>query len=819
MDDANLDLLPMLVADLASDEARAYLEAVAAEGRTVFVPLVAPPVDTSRHVLEVYSPGSEQALVLIAEAAGAPTAEGFPLRLSLPASAARKDTSGAGPARRLEPRRVTAQTVTERHERKLTTGTVAPPVRITGRRLAGGKLVIESFVGSGGAGAVYKAVHRELQIPVAVKVLHEHLQRDVDFCRRFHAEALAASRLDHANLTRVIDFGQEDDGTLYLAMEFLDGRVLRDVLEHEKRLPLPRILGIIAQICAGLAHAHARGVLHRDVKPENAVLLPSVDDDGRAFELVKVCDFGIAQQPAEVSDFAGTPEYMSPEQCAGEELDARTDVYACGILLYELATGRVPFAGETAAKIANRQMYAAPEPPSKHAPDIDRRLEAIILRTLAKDRAKRPGDMRELRSMLRALLRPSLMSLPAVNVPAPAPPATDAAVAAPAPAPSEPPSDPEPEWIERSGSWAASVPEPSPKPPTAGREDPVAAGLVRDPTPILGELARTTDPHAFHKLAVMVDPAIRALAGRGEAVALWRLTSTLDGLADEGPRTPGSRAAMAALLLRIAYDPQVLGPIAEEALLAERQTLDAASKLVVRGAVGGAYALYSARLKHVTPEARTRFVRLLLQIGPPVLPVVRAGLERLVPRIEAEAPAELASDLLASVPAVVDEPTGELAALYTRARNPVVARAATIALAKLWGPRASASLLGLLNHRDEGVQCAAVAGLVEIHAVDEPVARKLANVVGPAGRGTAGRVAAIEAIGRAEPSGLAFAGRALRRMLAGSKGWPDEMIVAVSRSLLAVGGPDDRTLVAQHARAWNPTVQVAVAGMLSATLR
>ncbi len=813
MDEANLDLLPMLVADLASDEARAYLEAVAAEGGTVFVPLVAPPVDTSRHILEIYSPGVEQALVLLAEPAGAPTAEGFPLRLSLRASASapRKDTSGAGPARRLEPRRITAQTVTERHEHKLTTGQVAPPVRITGRKLASGKLVIESFVGAGGAGSVYRAVHRDLQIPVAVKVLHEHLQRDVDFCRRFHAEALAASRLDHANLTRVIDFGQEDDGTLYLAMEFLDGRVLRDVLEHEKRLPLPRILGIMAQICAGLAHAHARGVLHRDVKPENAVLLPSVDDDGRAFELVKVCDFGIAQQPAEASDFAGTPEYMSPEQCAGEDLDARTDVYACGILLYELATGRVPFSGDTASKLANRQMYAAPDPPSKHAPDIDRRLESIILRTLAKDRAKRPADMRELRSMLRALLRPSMLALKAVKVPSLAP----AAAATP---PSEPPSEPEPEWIERSGSWAARVPDPSPKPPAAGREDPVAVGLVRDPTPILGELVRTTEPHAFHKLAVMVDPAIRALAGRGESAALWRLTSTLDGLADEGPRTPGSRAAMAALLLRIAYDPQVLGPIAEEALVSERQTLDTAWKLVVRAALGGAYALYSARLKHVTPEARTRFVRLLLQIGPPVLPVVRAGLERLVPRIEGEAPAELACDLLLSVPGVVDEPTGELAALYTRARNPVVARAATTALAKLWGPRASASLLGLLNHRDEAVQCAAIAGLVEIHAVDEPVARKLANVVGPAGRGTAGRVAAIDAIGRAEPSGLAFAGRALRRMLAGSSGWPDEMIVAVSRSLLSVGGPDDRTTVAQYARTWNPTVQVAIAGML-ATLR
>ena len=808
----------MLVADLASDEAREYLESVAAEEGTVIVPLVAPPDDTSRHALEVYSPGFEQALVLLAEPVGAPTAEGFPLRLSLPANAVRRDTQtaradGNGPGKRVEPRRLTAQTVTERHERRLNTGQVAQPVRVTGRKLAGGKLVIESFVGSGGAGSVYKAVHRDLQIPVAVKVLHEDLQRDVDFCRRFHAEALAASRLDHANLTRVIDFGQEADGTLYLAMEFLDGRVLRDVLDREKHLPLPRILGIMAQICAGLAHAHARGVLHRDVKPENAVLLPSVDDDGRAFELVKVCDFGIAQQSSDVSDFAGTPEYMSPEQCAGEELDARTDVYACGVMLYELATGKLPFTGETAAKIANRQMHTEPEPPSRHAPDIDKSLEAIILRALAKDRAKRPANMRELRSMLRALLTPSTTSLPKVSVPS-----SPSASAAPTPAAPETDtsSSTEPEWIERSGSWAALVPETSPKPPAVGAEDAVAAALVRDPTPILGELVRATDPHAFHKLAVMVDPAIRALAARAESTALWRLTSTLDGLADEGPRTAGSRAAMAALLLRIAYDPQILGPIAEDALISERPTLDAAWKLVVRAALGGAYALYSARLKHAAPEARRRFVRLFGQIGAPVLPVVRAGLEKLVPRIEIEVAADLASDLLESVPAVADEATGEIVALYVRARNPAVARAAASALVKLWGPRACAALLGLLNHRDESAQCAAIAGLVEIHAVDEPVARKLANVVGPAGRGTAARVAAIEALARAEASGLAFAGRALRRMLIASQGWSDEMILAVGRSLLAVGGNDDRELLAEHARNWNPSVQVAIAGLFGA---
>ncbi len=834
MDSSNLDLLPMLVADLASDEARGYLESVAIDGRTVIVPLVSPPVDSSPHILEVSSPGFEQTLVLIAEPVGAPTAEGFPLRLSLPdgdlpraapTTPAAANEAAPGPARPVEPRRKTAQTISERHERRLTTGQLPQPARITGRKLAAGKLVIESFIGAGGAGAVYKAVHRELQIPVAVKVLHEDLQRNVDFCRRFHAEALAASRLDHANLTRVIDFGQEDDGTLYLAMEYLDGRVLRDVLDQEKRLSLPRILGIMAQVCAGLAHAHARGVLHRDVKPENAVLLPSIDDDGRPFELVKVCDFGIAQQPAELSDLAGTPEYMSPEQCAGEELDARTDVYACGILLYELATGIVPFTGDTPAKIANRQMYTAPEPPSRHAPDIDRRLEAIILRSLAKDRADRPANMRDLRSMLRALLRPSSMAQPAMAGASPSPP-TVAAVASSlastedhAGTEPDPHASTEPEWIERSGSWAAVAREPSPKPPLAAIEDPVAAGLVRDPTPILGELVRTTEPHAFHKLAVMVDPAIRALAGRGESAALWRLVSTLDVLADEGPRTPGSRAAMAALLLRIAYDPQVLGPIAEEALLSERQTLDAAWKLVVRAALGGAYALYSARLKHVTPEARTRFVRLYRQIGAPVLPIVRAGLERLVPKIESDAAADLASDLLASVPSVADEATGEIVALYARAKSPVLARAAAPALAKLWGPRASASLLGLLSHKDEGAQCAAIAGLVEIHAVDEPVARKLANVVGPAGRGTAARVAAIDALAQAEPSALAFAGRALRRMLAASTGWPDEMAVAVARSLLAAGGGDDRALIVEQSRVWPPSVQVAVAGLVRGTNR
>jgi hypothetical protein len=819
MDAPAPELYPVLVADLANDAARDYLAGIASNDGSVYVPLVAPPADASRHVLEIYTPGFEQPLRLLAEPLGGPTSEGFPLRLHAssapvaapePAPEAPPVQAVVAPAAELAAKRPTAHTLTDRHERRLTTGRVATsPRAAVGRTLAGGKLSLESFVGAGGAGAVYKALHRDLRIPVAVKVLHEELQSDVDFCRRFHAEALAASRLDHSNLTRVIDFGQEPDGVLYLAMEFLDGKVLADVLQREKRLPLPRILGLMAQVCAGLAHAHARGVLHRDVKPENIVLLPSVDDDGRAFELVKVCDFGIAQQPAEVSDFAGTPEYMSPEQCAGEDLDARTDVYSCGILLYELATGALPFTGKSAERIAYHQMYAPPEPPSKHFPEIDEGLEAIIMRALSKERDMRHRDMRELRAQLRALLAP-----PTAVVGAAPSPGESATSSPQAPAAGEPASE-QPEWMERTGAWAAKAAEKTPQPAVVGVMDPVASALVRDPTVILGQLVKTTEPHAFHKLALALDPAIRALATQREAAVLWRLTSTLDVLADEGPRTPGSRAAIAASLLRLAYDPQVLGPIAEEALLSERESLDAAWKLVVRASLGGAYALYSARLKHMTPAARKRFVRLLKTIGAPALPVMRAGLEALVPRIQAAGATDLATDLLASLPSAPDEAAGEIVATYARARIPELARAAATALPRLWGPRACSVLVGLLSYPDDAVQAAAIGGLVDIGAVDEPVARKLADIVGPAGAGRTARLAAIAALGRPETSALGFAGRALTRMLAVSGKWSDDMALAVARSLLAIGGSEARAVIASHANGFTPSVQKAVENLLA----
>jgi hypothetical protein len=306
-------LVPVLVADLDDDGARDYLEGVALAGGAVTIPLVTAPIDAGEHRLEIHTPEATEPLVLLATPVGAPTADGFPLRLRplRPWANARR-TTGAAPPVALSSRRKTSHAVSDVHAKDLASG--GGPSRrrtatdLVGRAIAGGKLIIEGFVGDGGMGAVYRARHRELGMPVAVKVLHETFQHDVDFSRRFQAEALAASKLSHPNLTRVYDFGQEPDGLLYIAMEFLEGSDLRTILERDGRMPARRAVAIIAQVCAGLSHVHARGLVHNDIKPENLVVQASVDDEGEAVELVKVCDFGIALGPESERLTAGTPD-------------------------------------------------------------------------------------------------------------------------------------------------------------------------------------------------------------------------------------------------------------------------------------------------------------------------------------------------------------------------------------------------------------------------------------------------------------------------------------------------------------------------------
>src|SRR5579872_2746884 len=199
---------------------------------------------------------------------------------------------------------------------------------LLGRTIAG-KFVIESLIGSGAMGAVFRARQVALEKTVAIKVLHGELAGDATFASRFHREAKAASRLNHPNSMQVIDFGAESDGLLYIAMEYLDGRSLHKVLRDEWPLAPDRAADILMQTLAALAVAHDMGVVHRDLKPDNIMVLRGTDDDGRPKDIVKVCDFGIAKisdsrayrgadrqsnGPVTTAGFLiGTPEYMSPE--------------------------------------------------------------------------------------------------------------------------------------------------------------------------------------------------------------------------------------------------------------------------------------------------------------------------------------------------------------------------------------------------------------------------------------------------------------------------------------------------------------------------
>ncbi|WP_437767344.1 protein kinase [Sorangium sp. So ce281] len=353
-------------------------------------------------------------------------------------------------------------------------------------RLLGGRYLVEQMIGAGAMGRVYRARHLGLGRACAVKVIHERVAapraggrashrlcttrvaasprgegaghrgssgvserscsdersrsggaRAGDAVLRFHVEALAASRLDHPNIVRVLDFGCEPvslHGALgasadgheaappslwYLVTEHLDGEDLIDLLNAAPILPPERIASIMRQLCSALQHAHDAGVIHRDVKPENIRLVPRIDDDGAPFEQVKLLDFGTAKLlhgdrsgafggspllPVPDEDggrlVIGTPAYMSPEQAAGQRVDARSDVYACGVLLFEMATGRLPFERPTPVALAAAHVESPPPRPSAIHPAFDPDLEALILQCLRKNPDDRPQSARALREAL-----------------------------------------------------------------------------------------------------------------------------------------------------------------------------------------------------------------------------------------------------------------------------------------------------------------------------------------------------------------------------------------------------------------------------------
>ncbi len=283
-------------------------------------------------------------------------------------------------------------------------------------RLIAGKFAVEERLGAGAMGIVYRARQVALDRTVAIKVLHHEFASDADFAERFAREAKAASRLDHPNSIRVLDFGQEPDGLLYLVMEYVEGSDLFEWLDAHRPIPPRTIVEILAQALAALALAHDMGVVHRDLKPENILMVRGLNDEGRAVDVVKVCDFGIAKfldptasategrrKHSTTGLIVGTPAYMSPEQARGEKQDARSDVYAAGVILYELLAGRLPFEAETLIGVALKHVNEVPEKPSSFTPGVDPSLEAICLKALQKKPIERYQSAREMRlSLIRA---------------------------------------------------------------------------------------------------------------------------------------------------------------------------------------------------------------------------------------------------------------------------------------------------------------------------------------------------------------------------------------------------------------------------------
>ena len=282
---------------------------------------------------------------------------------------------------------------------------------IVGTTLSGRYLVTRQ-VGQGGMGAVYEATHTLIGKRVAVKVLLEKYTRREAIVQRLEQEARLASSVNNEHIIDITDFGKTEDGRTFVVMEFLDGESLAEVLAKEPKLPEQRILRIISQACSALAAAHAKGVVHRDIKPENLFLLKRKDLD-----FVKVVDFGISKslrQSAEEEEqprltqtgmVLGTPLYMSPEQARGDdELDHRVDIYAVGVIMYETATGRVPFIGNNYLSVISQVLNEAPPPLRELRPDMSEEFEAIVTRAMAKDRDDRYADANELLADVTALL-------------------------------------------------------------------------------------------------------------------------------------------------------------------------------------------------------------------------------------------------------------------------------------------------------------------------------------------------------------------------------------------------------------------------------
>jgi serine/threonine-protein kinase len=295
-----------------------------------------------------------------------------------------------------------------------------------------GRYRIQRKLGAGGMADVYLAEDQELGRRVAIKILNARHGNDDQFIERFRREAKNAAALNHPNIVSIYDRGEAED-TYYIAMEFLDGRTLKELIVGRGAAPINVAIEYARQILSALRFAHRHGIVHRDIKPHNVL----VDGEGR----VKVTDFGIARagtsQMTETGSIVGTAQYLSPEQARGGEVDPRSDLYSLGIVLYELLTGKTPFDGETPVEIAMKHLSTAPKPPSKLRSDIPPELDMVVLRALAKNPDDRYQSADEMEADLERVARGARVAAATVDTatqvlsrPAAAVVAADAATAA-----------------------------------------------------------------------------------------------------------------------------------------------------------------------------------------------------------------------------------------------------------------------------------------------------------------------------------------------------------------------------------------------------
>ncbi|MEN3341777.1 MAG: eukaryotic-like serine/threonine-protein kinase [Actinomycetota bacterium] len=268
-----------------------------------------------------------------------------------------------------------------------------------------GRYQVVRKLGAGGMANVYLAEDQELGRRVAIKILNDRHANDDQFVERFRREAKNAAALSHPNIVSIYDRG-EAEGSYYIAMEYLDGRSLKELIVSRGPAPVGVAVEYARQILSALRFAHRHGIVHRDIKPHNVL----VDGEGR----VKVTDFGIARagasQMTEAGSIVGTAQYLSPEQARGSGVDQRSDLYSLGVVLYELLTGTVPFTGDTPVEIAMKHLSQVPEPPSTRRPDLPREIDLVVMRALAKDPNERYQSAEEMEADLARVARGASVS-------------------------------------------------------------------------------------------------------------------------------------------------------------------------------------------------------------------------------------------------------------------------------------------------------------------------------------------------------------------------------------------------------------------------